>query len=240
MKIIAHRGASKIAPENTLASFRKAVSLGAKAIEFDVQMTSDGILVVHHDYELGHPDNGRGLIYKTAFADIQKLDAGSWFSKDFSDEKIPTLEQVFREFGTNISYELELKGMSIVFLEKVIQMAQSHGVLSCIEFTSPHSALLYRLREKESTAKIGLFFSAYPSWMSRELGEHSIVQTMALAQANVAHVPVSVVSQSLITNLHDHGFLVHIADVNSHEDKEKIRGFDYDQVSTNNIALFID
>ncbi|APJ04984.1 glycerophosphodiester phosphodiesterase [Silvanigrella aquatica] len=94
-KIIGHRGAKGHAPENTIASFRKAKELGVTWVEFDVKETEDGVLIIMHDDELDRTTNGKGAIAKKNWAVIKELDAGSWFHSSFSNEKIPTLEETF-------------------------------------------------------------------------------------------------------------------------------------------------
>ena len=107
--IIAHRGASRVAPENTLAAFRKARELGADGIELDVKLTSDGEVVVLHDQMLDRTTDGRGFLNKYRLIEVKKLDAGRWFSPDFAGEHIPTLAEVFQTFGDSILYDIELK-----------------------------------------------------------------------------------------------------------------------------------
>jgi glycerophosphoryl diester phosphodiesterase len=92
--IIAHRGASGYAPENTLAAFRKAHALGAKSIAFDVVLSREGTPVVFHDASTTRTTDQAGrFITKLSLADIKQLNAGSWFSPEFKDEKIPTLAE---------------------------------------------------------------------------------------------------------------------------------------------------
>lgn len=94
-QIVGHRGAAGLAPENTLAAFRKAIELQIDGIEFDVQRSSDGQLVVIHDTELDRTSNGEGWVGDKTLADLQALDAGSWFDPQFAGEIIPTLAQLF-------------------------------------------------------------------------------------------------------------------------------------------------
>lgn len=91
-KIIAHRGASAVAPENTLSALIKAKELGATWVQADVRLTLDDEAVIFHDDTLERCTNGRGLVRKTQYAIIRGLDAGSWFSHRYSGEKIPTLD----------------------------------------------------------------------------------------------------------------------------------------------------
>ena len=92
--ISAHRGASRIAPENTIVSFMRAIEEGADFIEVDVRTTSDGQQVIVHDKSLKRTTGLNALVSETDYATISKLSAGSWFGKDFSDEKVPTLEEI--------------------------------------------------------------------------------------------------------------------------------------------------
>jgi glycerophosphoryl diester phosphodiesterase len=108
--IYAHRGASGIAPENTMASFRKAVGLGADGIELDVQLTADGRMVVVHDERLGRTCAGSGMIRDLKLEYLRSLDFGGWFSDKFKGEKIPLLEEVIemtKTTGTLLNIEMK-------------------------------------------------------------------------------------------------------------------------------------
>jgi glycerophosphoryl diester phosphodiesterase len=103
--ILGHRGASAVAPENTLAAFSQALRDGADGIEFDVRLSRDGVPVVIHDATLNRTGLVSGLVGELTAADLQKINVGSWFDKrtcvpTFSGEKVPTLAQVFDLFAT--------------------------------------------------------------------------------------------------------------------------------------------
>lgn len=82
-RIIAHRGASSLAPENTIAAFSKAMEVGARWFEFDVDITGDGSLIVIHDDTLDRTTTGCGSYYQLGYSDIRRLDAGRWFSDTY-------------------------------------------------------------------------------------------------------------------------------------------------------------
>ncbi len=110
-KLIAHRGASHYAPENTLAALNKAHELGAKWIEFDVMLTSRNEGIIFHDDTLDRTTNGRGKVSQTPYQAIATLDAGSWFSGEYAGEKVPTLEQWLRAAASlGLGINLEMKG----------------------------------------------------------------------------------------------------------------------------------
>ena len=110
MLLIAHRGASGHAPENTLAAFRKAVSLGVGFIETDLQLTRDARFVAIHDDTVDRTTNGHGAVHDLTLEAIRKLDAGSWFGSEYAGERIPTLEEIL-EFSkkNDVVFYLELK-----------------------------------------------------------------------------------------------------------------------------------
>lgn len=114
--IYGHRGASQYAPENTLASYNRAIEMGADGIEIDVHKSKDGHLIVCHDERVDRTTNGQGYIKDLILKEIKSLDAGSWFSKEFSGEKIPLLEEVL-EFvkDKDILLNIELKNGPIFY-----------------------------------------------------------------------------------------------------------------------------
>lgn len=106
---IAHRGASGYAPENTMAAFEQAYKMDADMIELDVQLSSDGQVVVIHDAKLNRTSSGKGPVQNMTLNQLQQLDAGSWYSSKFHAEKIPRLDDVLKRFGGKIPLLIELK-----------------------------------------------------------------------------------------------------------------------------------
>jgi glycerophosphoryl diester phosphodiesterase len=94
IQVLAHRGASAYAPENTLAAFRLAIEQRADWLELDVQQTKDGQLVVFHDLRMERTSNGHGALRDLTLEQVQQLDAGSWYGPQFAGERIPTFEEV--------------------------------------------------------------------------------------------------------------------------------------------------
>lgn len=109
-KIIGHRGAAAYAPENTLASFNKALEMGCRFVEFDVMCSADGEPFVFHDDKLKRTTNGRGEIGKVDAAYLQSLDAGSWFSRQFKGEHIPHFKEVIEWLvASDVQANIEIK-----------------------------------------------------------------------------------------------------------------------------------
>jgi glycerophosphoryl diester phosphodiesterase len=93
---VAHRGASKFAPVNTLPALKKAIDLGFEYIGLDVRQTRDGIAVLMHDNLIDRTTNGSGQLSDFDLKDLQKLDAGAWFSEEFAGTSVPTLEEALQ------------------------------------------------------------------------------------------------------------------------------------------------
>lgn len=109
-RIIGHRGASAYAPENTLASFDKALAMGCHFLEFDVMLSADGEPFVFHDETLKRTTNGQGDIGKVSAEYLQTLDAGKWFARRFRGEKIPHLREVLQWLTfSNVGANIEIK-----------------------------------------------------------------------------------------------------------------------------------
>lgn len=114
MELFAHRGASAYAPQNTIPSFRKALEMGARGIELDVQLTSDAVPVVIHDFFLDKTTDMKGFIHSKSWKDIQRADAGSWFSPEFTGTKIPALEEVLELVPSDVVLNIEIKSLSFL------------------------------------------------------------------------------------------------------------------------------
>ncbi|HVT80513.1 MAG TPA: glycerophosphodiester phosphodiesterase family protein [Phycisphaerae bacterium] len=106
---VGHRGAAAYAPENTVASFDEAIRLGAKAVEFDLRMTQDGVPVVLHDETVNRTTNGSGPVSELTRFDLLRLDAGSWMHQRFVGTRIPTLEEALLAIGPHAMPVIELK-----------------------------------------------------------------------------------------------------------------------------------
>lgn len=109
-QLIGHRGAAAYAPENTLASIHKARALGAQWVEVDAKLTADGQLILMHDDTVNRTTNGTGPAAGMTLADMQALDAGSWFSAAYAGERVPTLRttlDVVRQLGMGINIEIK-------------------------------------------------------------------------------------------------------------------------------------
>lgn len=118
-RVIAHRGASAYAPENTVTAFVLAAELGADMVELDLRLTSDGQPIVCHDAEVDRTTNGHGLVHELTLAELRRLDAGYWFTRDGGATypfrglgiTLPTLDEVLEALPHHVGINVEIKAM---------------------------------------------------------------------------------------------------------------------------------
>jgi glycerophosphoryl diester phosphodiesterase len=112
-EVVAHRGFSAAAPENTLAAFRAAIAAGADRVEMDVLLSADGVPVILHDAKLDRTTDGKGPVSKMTLEELRKLDAGRRFAPAFAGERIPTLDEVLDLCRGKIAVNVEIKGEAV-------------------------------------------------------------------------------------------------------------------------------
>lgn len=230
--IIAHRGAAQFAPENSLAAFAIAIDQGADGIEFDVHLSRDNQIIVHHDYYLGRTENGTGFIGDYSLPELQAFDIGVKFSDKFSGEKIPTLRDVLDIGKGKVRFEIELRCPTLPFLKNVIDEIHRAGAINDVEITSPHTPLLAYVKNLNPEIRTGGFFSLFPSWMTTKLGQQHIIDWMVLQDAQVVHLPFVLLDKDFIERLHHQNFIVHGSDLNDEVEIEKAIHLAVDQFST--------
>ena len=126
-QIIAHRGSSSDRPENTLAAIRRAIEVGATAVEVDVRTTRDGQLVLSHDATLDRTTDGQGEISIRTLSEIKQLDAGSWFDERFRGERVPTLAEALAACRGKIDVLLDLKQQGDDYAQAVANEVRRSG-----------------------------------------------------------------------------------------------------------------
>lgn len=151
--VIAHRGASAYYPENTMAAFRGAVEMNAEMIELDVMLSKDGVPVAFHDAKLNAHTDGRGKLDDYTLEELKKLDAGSWFDAKYSEEKIPTLEEVLAFAAGKVALNIEIKTEAVTnnlrggVEEKSIELVKQYDMEDHIMFSSFDYRAVSHLKE---------------------------------------------------------------------------------------------
>lgn len=155
-RIIAHRGASAYAPENTLPAFELAKRMGAREVEVDTQLAADGVVVLCHDDSLQRYGHGDQAVEELPSGALLPLDMGSWFSPFlFANTPMVTLDQLAAQFADDFVFHTELKGMSADLPAKVFSIAEQHGLIERSIVTSFSWEQLERMRSISSNYRLG-------------------------------------------------------------------------------------
>jgi glycerophosphoryl diester phosphodiesterase len=159
-----HRGASGLAPENTMAAVRKAMQLGATMTEIDVHLTKDGHVVLMHDDSLHRTTNGRGLVAEKTVDEIKKMDAGSWFDKAYAGEPVPTLDEVMDLVRGKMKLNIEIKisGLEPDIAERTIAVIHENEFSDQCVITSFDRATIEKVKVLAPDIRTGWIFSKIP------------------------------------------------------------------------------
>lgn len=160
-RVIGHRGAAALAPENTWESFDAALRVGVDAVETDVRATDDGVLVLLHDAGLDRTTDGEGLVHEMPWSVVRTLDAGAWFGDAFHGARVPRLRETLAHYGEKTHLVLEIKQAGIV--PAVLALVRELALLNHVTFTSFDFAQVRDLKASEPEAKVG-FLTSDVSW----------------------------------------------------------------------------
>lgn len=220
MKIIAHRGACGHEPENTLASFKKAMQQGADAIEFDVHVLKSGELIVIHDHMVDRTTNGTGYVENFSLNDLRKLNAGN-------GEKVPLLSEVFDLVDKKIPIHIELKGpntaMPVAALIAMYKVEKGWSEDLFIVSSYNHIELA-KFISLMPTIRTGALFYGVPlehAAFAERLGSSSV------------HLSTDLITQEFVNDAHSRGMEVYVETVNVKSEMQRMHTMGVDGVFTN-------
>jgi glycerophosphoryl diester phosphodiesterase len=239
-RIVARCGDLQDVPESTLPAFESAIAKGADGIEFDVHLTRDEALVIHHDYYLGRTSDGSGYVGDYCLAELRELDVGSWFGPAFVGERMPILSEVLELGRDRVRFEIDMRSPNRAFLQRVLDEIRRFGAEEDVELTSSHVPLLSNVKQMRPALRIGLFFRPLPDWMERELGYEHVLGWMRLMGAEVAHLPFSLLGSDFVWRLQQEGFLVHGANLNTRDELREGILAGIDQFSTDRLEMALE
>jgi len=243
-KIIAHRGASSLAPENTLASVRKAIELGVDMVEIDVHLSKDGELMVIHDDSLDRTTDGEGYVKDYTKAVIRKLDAGNWFDAEFKGEKVPVLQEMFDLIAGKCGLLLEIKvtrhsmpGIA----EKVVDAIKESETIGWTVVQSFDDEVLFAVNDlnpgivtHKLIVEIPPIFPGVIDTSGLNLG-----RLKKYAKQSAINCNHRFMGKRQITKLHNHGFATFAWTVNDKAKGEKLAMWGVDGLITNYPQLFL-
>jgi glycerophosphoryl diester phosphodiesterase len=160
-QIFAHRGARRVAPENTLPAFAAALDMGADGIELDVHRTADGRLVVIHDFFVDKTTSGQGEVAQMAYDDIARLDAGSHFAPCFAGTPVPTLAEVLDLVDNRCRINIEIKSLDLYGSDAsdgVAAMIRYRNLYEQVIVSSFNPITLVKLRHLDPRIALGMLY----------------------------------------------------------------------------------
>jgi glycerophosphoryl diester phosphodiesterase len=232
--VIAHRGASAHAPENTLSAFELAVEQGADAIEFDVKLTQDGQVVILHDQTVDRTTNGSGDLRRLPLVAVRELDAGVRFPENYAGERIPLLSEVLEAVGKKLFINIELTNYATpldTLVPKVVELVKKFGLQERILFSSffPHN--LARAHKLLPEVPCGLLaWAGWMGWPARAFGfRRDVYQAL--------HPNLAEVTPGLVYRVQAARRRVHVWTVNAEADLKRMIGYGVDGFFTDDPAL---
>jgi glycerophosphoryl diester phosphodiesterase len=243
MLIIGHRGASAVAPENTMAAFREALALGADGIEFDVRLTRDGVPVVIHDSTLRRTGGLPHRVADLSWAEISKVDIGSWFDRSFANETVPSLAELFTLFQSNNStLYLEMKCDSASeqrsLAEACVSAIDEHSLRERVIVECFQLPALKILKEIDPDIKtVALFEPAFTN-LSVLSDQRIIDQATDVGAAAIA-LHHRLARESLVRKAKDAGMHVAVWTVDDPSWIERARAIGIDALITNDPARML-
>lgn len=234
--VLAHRGASAHAPENTLAAFELAVEQGADGVELDVKLSADGQVVVIHDATVERTTGARGRVKDMTLDELRSLDAGSFFSDKFKGEKIPTLAEVFEAVGKRTFINVELTNYNTPrdhLVESVCILVKKFGMQKRVLFSSFLPSNLSNARRYLPEVPAGLLA------LSGLLGAWARSFGFAFGKHEALHPHLKDATQQLIYYVHRLKKRVHVWTVNDAADMRRLFKWGVDAIFTDDPQLAV-
>lgn len=227
-KIYGHRGASEYAPENTIPAFQLAYDMGADGIEFDVQMSRDGHLVITHDEEISRVSDGKGFVKDFTLEELRQFNFNK-LHPEYGEVKIPVLEEVLNLFkDKDFLLNIELKNGIIPYdglEEEVLRLVVEYGCMENIIFSSFYHESMRKLRNTQPNAKVAFLYCD---------GILEIPEYMERYGVDIVHPAWYHLNRGdLLDRLHNKGIQVNTWTVNSGKDIRSLCDMGVDGIITN-------
>ncbi|MEJ2447774.1 MAG: glycerophosphodiester phosphodiesterase family protein [Anaerolineales bacterium] len=213
--IIAHRGASSHAPENTLAAFRLAVEQGAAAIELDVQLTADHEVVVFHDISLSRTTDGQGKISDFNLAELEQLNAGVNFEPAYQGERIPTLADVLDNIPDTIFLNIELKNLNTptdVLPVKTADLIRQFQAQQRVLISSFNPLALYKFQRQIPEVPCGRLL-----YSKLTIKLYELLPLLASGYQSI-HLPFRALTRNIVRTFHERDLKVFAYTLNHPQD----------------------
>ncbi|OUR86315.1 glycerophosphoryl diester phosphodiesterase [Marinomonas sp. 42_23_T18] len=234
-KVMGHRGAAKMAPENTLAAITAAASVGTQWVEIDVTLAADG-LVIFHDATLDRCSNGTGLVKEKTLKELKSFDSGSWYSPAFVNESILTLVEALthiQNLGLSLNLEIKYEQDDIDAIVPAVMatLAEHWKDKSKLCISSFNEAVLARVRSLDSDLRLGQLYEGIPANWS---------ETLANIQAFSLNCDYSLLDKETALAIKEAGYYLFCYTVNELDLVTEHWAWGMDAVITDDPRIFFD
>lgn len=231
--VIAHRGASDVAPENTFAAFQAALDAGADGIELDVTRCATGEIVVIHDDTVDRTTDGHGRVESIPYPALRALDAGSWFDPRFAGERVPLLGEVLERFGSELCINIEIKGRSqrgAGLVQEVAALVARHHVEKRVLLSSFNPWALERAAHVSPRLPRGLLYAGVVPFHVR------LALRLPFLHPEALHPHHGLVDARYVTRAHERGIRVNVWTVDDPARMSEMLRLGVDGIITNHPA----
>ncbi|MFA5832044.1 MAG: glycerophosphodiester phosphodiesterase family protein [Bacteroidota bacterium] len=231
--IIAHRGFSDEAPENSMAAFHKAVEAKCDMIELDVRLSADNVPMVFHDRRLPRTSDGSGAINQKHSRQLIEIDNGSWFSPKFNRERIPLLKDIFPILKKDLRLNIEIKPdvvstNDISAVELVVNEAEQSKVLSKVLFTSFNHQMIKEISEIDESITTGVIYNPITHFRK---SPSTLVKN---SKAKIFVCSKFQINTDVVADTHEAGYILYVYGVKTGRDVQRLLDLHVDGIICNN------
>ena len=240
-KVISHRGANKVAPQNTIPAFEKSLEIGCDGFETDIHLTADGYPVICHNYTIDETSDGKGEVRTKTLEELRTYDFGSYFSEEFKGTKLPTLEE-FLDVSSkgdieimNIEIKPPLDG-NLEIVAKTIDAVKEKGLFDKLLISSFSSEVLVECKRIDPNCKTGFLYAPNkPHFYKTML--FGYVYFAKKIKADYLHPHFAAVTRSYVKKLHKNGIKVNVWTVDNPKIAVKLLKYGVDGLITDLPAM---
>lgn len=239
-KILAHRGVPTLAPENTIANFKKMPEYGINWLETDLGITRDRHVVVMHDDYLDRTTTGSGMLTAIKYDDLRNLSAGSWFNQKFAGSKVPTMEELIKFINTTkMNVNIELKAVVGPHANELADslVEQFAKILDRIDpsvrviVSSFNPVMLWKLKNLRPDTELAVLFENYTyndDW----------ILTMQALDAKIIHPETKGLTRKTVDEIKSYGYEINVWTVDQIDRAKELFSWGVDGVFTNHADSF--
>ena len=230
--VLAHRGANKVAPQNTLPAFLKAIQFNADGIETDVHLCKDGEIVICHNYTVDATSNGKGSIDEMTFAELRRMDFGSYFSSDFKGVTLPTLAELLTLVKNMQLINIEIKSpqKDNDLVKRVVEEVYKFGVEKNSIISCFNPECIKQVKDIDKNIKTALLYE--DDELGNEIMTFGVAKYCQQLKADAAHPHRNLITHKEIIDLHNLGIAVNPWTVNLKEDIIRLANWGCDALIT--------